>query len=162
MPFWSQDFYRFIWDGNLIVDGTNPYLNTPNQIINATTINNAQELYNKMGTLSASHYSNYPPINQLFFAISSFFGNHSIFISALILKLIILFSDIGNYHYGKKILLLINQNPKKIFLYFLNPLVLIELTGNLHFEGVMLFFFVVGLYLFLKEQHYAFKMKVSR
>ena len=152
LPFWSQDFYRFIWDGNLIVDGINPYLNTPNQIINTTIINNAQELYIKMGTLSTSHYSNYPPINQFFFGISSFFGNHSIFISVLILKLIILFSDIGIYHYGRKILLLVNQNPKKIFLYFLNPLIIVELTGNLHFEGVMLLFFAVGLHLFLREK----------
>ena len=152
MPFWSQDFYRFIWDGNLIVDGINPYLNTPNQIITTTTINNAQELYTKMGTLSASHYSNYPPINQFFFAVSSFFSNHSIFISALVLKLIIIVSDIGIYHYGKKILLLIDQNPRKIFLYFLNPLIIIELTGNLHFEGVMLFFFAIGLFLFLKDK----------
>jgi len=152
LPFWSQDFYRFIWDGNLIVTGTNPYLNTPNQILNATKINNAQELFSKMGILSASHYSNYPPINQLFFAISSFFGAHSIFISALILKLIILFSDIGLYHYGRKILVFLNQNPKKIFLYFLNPLIIIELSGNLHFEGVMLFFFAVGLFLFFKDK----------
>ena len=152
MPFWSQDFYRFIWDGNLIVDGINPYLNTPNQIINSTTINNAQELYTKMGTLSASHYSNYPPINQLFFAVSSFFGNHSIFVSALVLKLIILFSDIGIFHFGKKILLLLNQNPRKIFLYFLNPLIIIELTGNLHFEGVMLCCFAIGLFLFFKDK----------
>ena len=152
LPFWSQDFYRFIWDGNLIVTGTNPYLNTPNQILNATKINNAQELFSKMGILSASHYSNYPPINQLFFAISSFFGAHSIFISALILKLIILFSDIGLYHYGRKIVLFLNQNPKKIFLYFLNPLIIIELSGNLHFEGVMLFFFAVGLFLFFKDK----------
>ena len=152
LPFWSQDFYRFIWDGNLIVDGVNPYLNTPNQIINATGINNAQELFSKMGSLSASHYSNYPPVNQLFFAISSFLGNQSLFISALVLKTIILFSDIGIYYFGRKILLYLNQNPKKIFLYFLNPLIIVELTGNLHFEGVMLFFFTVGLYLFLKEK----------
>lgn len=152
IPFWSQDFYRFIWDGNLVVNGLNPYLNTPNQIIGSTTINNAQELLTKMGTLSASHYSNYPPINQLFFAISSFVGNNSIFVTAFVLKLIILFSDIGIYHFGKKILTLLNQNPKKIFLYFLNPLIIIELTGNLHFEGVMLCCFAVGLYLFLKEK----------
>ena len=152
LPFWSQDFYRFIWDGNLIVDGINPYLNIPNQIINSTTINNADELYTKMGTLSASHYSNYPPINQLFFAVSSFFGNHSIFISALVLKLIIIVSDIGIYHYGRKILVFLNDNPRKNFLYFLNPLIIIELTGNLHFEGVMLCFFAIGFFLFFKDK----------
>ena len=42
IPIWSQDFYRFIWDGNLIVDWMNPYLNTPNQIINSTTIRKGQ------------------------------------------------------------------------------------------------------------------------
>ena len=152
LPFWSQDFYRFIWDGNLIVDGINPYLNIPNQIINSTTINNADELYTKMGTLSASHYSNYPPINQLFFAVSSFFGNHSIFISALVLKLIIIVSDIGIYHYGRKILVFLNDNPRKNFLYFLNPLIIIELTGNLHFEGVVLCCFAIGLFLFFKDK----------
>ena len=104
IPFWSQDFYRFIWDGNLISNGVNPYLYTPNQIINTTTIDNAQELFTKMGTLSASHYSNYPPVNQLFFALAGYLGGKSIFITAFCLKLVVLFSDIGIYHYGKKIL----------------------------------------------------------
>ena len=67
-------------------------------------------------------------------------------------KLIIIVSDIGIYHYGRKILFFLNDNPRKIFLYFLNPLIIIELTGNLHFEGVMLCCFAIGLFLFLKDK----------
>lgn len=122
IPFWSQDFYRFIWDGNLILNGFNPYLNTPNEIIDTTTIFNAKELYQNMGSLSAKHYSNYPPLNQLFFAIASWVGGSSIFVTVLGLKTILLFADIGIYHIGKKVLLLLNQDPNKIFFYFLNPL----------------------------------------
>ncbi|MFN7099998.1 MAG: polyprenol phosphomannose-dependent alpha 1,6 mannosyltransferase MptB [Flavobacterium sp.] len=153
IPFWSQDFYRFIWDGNLILNGFNPYLNTPNEIIDTTTIFNAKELYQNMGSLSAKHYSNYPPLNQLFFAIASWVGGSSIFVTVLGLKTILLFADIGIYHIGKKVLLLLNQDPNKIFFYFLNPLVIIELTANCHFEGVMLFFFLAGIYFFWQNKH---------
>ena len=71
IPNLSQDFYRFIWDGQMLLEGLNPYLYTPDTIVSQgdTNMPLAQELYNGMGTLSASHYTNYPPLNQLCFVI---------------------------------------------------------------------------------------------
>jgi alpha-1,6-mannosyltransferase len=146
-PFLSQDFYRFIWDGRLIASGINPYEYLPKDIINIiVTFSQANELYNGMGSLSAQHYSNYPPVNQLFFTIAAIVSGKSILGSAIVFRIIIILSDVGVFFFGRKILAHLNQNKNKIFWYFLNPLVIIELTGNLHFEGVMLFFLIAGLY----------------
>ncbi len=152
-PTLSQDFYRFIWDGHTVLSGINPYQYKPEVIINTiVSFPNAEYLYDKMGSLSASHFSNYPPINQLFFVISAFIGAKSILVSTIVLRLFIIFADIGIYYYGRKILTHFNKNTENIFWYFLNPLVILELTGNLHFEGVMLFFFVFGLYQLLAKK----------
>jgi hypothetical protein len=147
-PNLSQDFYRFIWDGELVLAGINPYLQTPDTIMENSNIllGNAQELHGGMGSLSARHFSNYPPLNQLLFSISVFLGGKSITGSVIALRSIIVLADIGVYYFGKKLLRHLNRSPHLIFWYFLNPLVIIELTGNLHFEGVMLFFFVWGLF----------------
>ncbi len=152
-PALSQDFYRFIWDGNGILAGINPYQFKPEVIINTiVSFENADFLYDKMGSLSASHFSNYPPINQLFFIISAFIGGKSILISTIVLRIIIILADIGIYYYGRKILTHFNKNTENIFWYFLNPLVILECTGNLHFEVVMLFFFVAGLYYLIQNK----------
>ncbi len=143
-PNLSQDFYRFIWDGELVSQGINPYLYLPDDLITKSDLHiaNAQELYKGMGSLSAKHYSNYPPLNQLIFALATILGGKSIMGSIVVMRLIIVSADIGVFYYGRKLLKHLNRSPHLIFWYFLNPLIIIELTGNLHFEGVMLFFFI--------------------
>jgi len=148
-PNLSQDFYRFIWDGELVRNFINPYLEVPDTLISQPdlVIQNAEQLYQGMGSLSAKHFSNYPPLNQLFFALATFLGGKSILGSVIALRGIIVLADIGIFYFGRKLLKRLNRSPHLIFWYFLNPLVIIELTGNLHFEGVMLYFFVWAMYL---------------
>ena len=155
IPNLSQDFYRFIWDGRMILEGFNPYLYTPESFMTSNgdfPISQAEELYTGMGELNGSHYTNYPPINQLCFTIAALCSGHSILGSAIVLRLLIIAADFGTFFFGKRLLKALNIPVKNIFWYILNPFIIIELTGNLHFEGVMIFFLVLGLYLLHKHQ----------
>ncbi len=165
LPNLSQDFYRFIWDGRLILQGLNPYLDLPKNLILEPCfhLQQAEELFVGMGSLSAEHYSNYPPINQLFFAIASFFNSNSIIGSVVFFRILIIVADLGTLYFGRKLLTNLGLEQSQIFWYLLNPLVVLELCGNLHFEGIMLFFFVLSMY-FLQQNYWkltAFILAIS-
>ena len=155
-PLLSQDFFRFLWDGMLLSNGLNPYEATPdllNQTAPLFSTPFSQELYKGMGALSAEHYSNYPPINQLGFYLASLIGGNSILANIISIRVLLILSDLGIFWFGIKLLDYLNRSKKRIGLYFLNPLIIVELTGNLHWEGFMVFFFIFGLYLiFVKNQ----------
>jgi hypothetical protein len=150
IPNLSQDFYRFIWDGQMIIAGFNPYLTTPDYQMEMGILSNFPnqiELYEGMGTLSASHYTNYPPLNQLCFILANLFPGKSILSSVIGMRLIIIAADLGTLYFGKKLLERFKLPSNRIFWYILNPFIIIEFTGNLHFEGVMIFFLIWSLYL---------------
>jgi hypothetical protein len=148
-PNLSQDFFRFIWDGRLLLKGINPYLMTPAEYFSSGDLpfSGAQELYEGMGSLSAGNPTNYPPLNQFFFALVALLGGKSVLATVIWLRIFIIAADIGIFYFGRKILKNLNLPESNIFLYLLNPLIIIELTGNLHFEGIMLFFLLGAIYL---------------
>ncbi|MGB5237774.1 MAG: glycosyltransferase family 87 protein [Flavobacteriaceae bacterium] len=153
LPGLSQDYFRFIWDGEMILQGINPYLFTPDSIMNeAVTIPaNGNLLHKGMGELSSRNFSNYPPLNQIIFTVSAYLGSQKILGSVIAMRVFIILADLGILYFGRKLLKNLNKSPHLIFWYFLNPLIIIELTGNLHFEGVMFFFFVWSLFLLSKK-----------
>ena len=148
-PLLSQDFFRFIWDGMLLSNGMNPYESTPDLLNQTSAIKSelSQKLYEGMGTLSAEHYSNYPPINQIGFFLANTIGGNSILFNVICIRVLLILADLGVFWIGIKLLDFLNLEKKRIAYYFLNPLIIVELTGNLHWEGVMVFFFITGLYL---------------
>ena len=152
IPNLSQDFYRFIWDGRMIFEGFNPFLHTPDSFLNKGIfpVSEAQFLYDKMGPLSSSHFTNYPPVSQFCYYLAAIFANNSILGSVIVMRLLIIAADFGTFFFGRKLLKHLNLPSHYIYWYILNPFIIIELTGNLHFEGVMIFFLVMSLYLLQK------------
>ena len=152
-PELSNDFYRFIWDGELLSQGINPYDFTPNQLISyGQFLSNDYylSLYHGMGELSQANYSCYPILNQFIFGFSTLFSDN-LAVNTIIMKLLIIAADIGALWVGIKILTLLKLPIKKIGWYFLNPLIILEFSGNMHFEGVMIFFLLLFLYFIIKN-----------
>ncbi len=156
IPNLSNDFYRFIWDGRLINLGLNPYLSLPNEFINTGNFlllgKDAQELYTGQGNLSIGNYTCYPPLNQFFFFIAALLSPQSIYGSVIILRIFIILADVGTIIIGRKILRKLSLPESNIMLFALNPFIIIELTGNLHFEGVTIFFLMLAIYFLLNDK----------
>lgn len=147
IPCLSDDYFRFIWDGKLFINGFNPYLFVPSEILNtdiAKTAGLTEELYN--GLNSPEYYTVYPPINQLLFSLGGLFSKFGLLAGIVAIRVPILIAEFFTIKYIRKLLASLQLPHHHVLLYALNPLVIVELSGNLHYEGMMLLFVVVGLY----------------
>lgn len=152
LPNLSQDYFRFIWDGRLLAEGWNPYEFLPSILIGDPDlqIQQARQLLEGMGGLSAVNYTNYAPVNQLIFAFAGWLAPGNILFSVILMRIVIILADFGTLYFGTQLLRSMGLPDHRVFWYFLNPFIIIELTGNLHFEGVMVFFMVSSIYLLHK------------
>lgn len=141
-PALSDDIYRFFWDGTLIVQGISPYGLLPSDVVSMGIPNLDLSLHNQLN--SPKYYTIYPPINQLYFALGSIVKNISL--ATVIMKSLTILTEVIGYIFIIKIL---KQHKLKLqlsSLYFLNPLVILEGCGNLHFEVVMISFLCISMY----------------
>lgn len=156
MPSLSDDVYRFIWDGQLIVNGQNPLLSTPDNYFSALSSSNENYLYLQQLHGLINHpqfYTCYPPLMQGVFTVAAFFGGSSIWISIVIIKLIVALADCIAVYFIVKILKKINADVKLVVLYALNPLIIIEGAGNAHFEVMQVALLVISIYFILQHKY---------
>lgn len=149
-PALSDDFYRFIWDGRLLAAGFSPYTEVPSVYMEGTQavpgLNT--ELYERLN--SQHRYSSYPPMCQLVFWLSVKLSPASIAGSVIAMKSILLLFEISTLALLRKLLILLKMPYGSVLTYALNPLVILEITGNLHFEGVMIFFLLLAMFLLIR------------
>ena len=151
IPSLSDDFYRFIWDGRIQQLGFNPFDYTPRQLIALHQDTYLQNLFPHLN--SQDYYSVYPQILQLIFRVTVEISGENLLMAAFIFKFIILIFEAGSIYLLIKLFKINQLNPKLIYIYLLNPLVIIELTGNIHFEALMIFFILLTAFLIQQKKY---------
>ncbi|MCY7410302.1 MAG: glycosyltransferase 87 family protein [Chitinophagales bacterium] len=151
IPALSDDYFRFVWDGNLITKGVNPYLQIPSVFIQQNGNEYLQRLLDGMN--SPNYFSVYPPIGQFLFAVVAFLSPNNLYGSVIILHFFCVAAEAGSIFILIKLLSQF-QLPKKNVLWFaLNPLVIIELSGNVHLEAILIFFLLLAVYLLVLKKN---------
>lgn len=153
MPLLSDDVFRFIWDGRLILAGINPFDHVPSFYME--TGNELEilplSLFEKLN--SPEYFTIYPPIAQLTFVVSVWLFPTNILANAIVMKIFLFGFELGNLWLIWKLLQHFKLPKQNILLYALNPLIIVEICGNLHFEGAMIFFLLLSIWLIVNNKN---------
>jgi alpha-1,6-mannosyltransferase len=145
-PQLSDDIYRFIWDGQLIVNHQNPLLSTPDSLLPQLK-DNAAYFAQLHGNINhPQFYTCYPPLMQLVFWVSAQLGGYSLVANMIILKLIIAITDSIAVILLARLLKKLQLPVMLVILYALNPAVIIEGAGNAHFEVMQVCCMIAAVY----------------
>ena len=151
-PNLSDDVYRFIWDGRLIANGTNPFDHLPTYYIEEGIAipGITTALYEQLN--SPNYFTIYPPVNQFIFATAAYLTPNTVTGSSMVMKSYLFLMEVGSLYLIFQLLKHFQLPQKNILLYALNPLVIFEIMGNIHFEGAMVFFLLLSVWLIAVKQ----------
>jgi len=128
LPELTDDPFRYVWDGWLQREGTNPYRYAPSDP--ALEAFHGADMYEKLN--SQEYYSIYPPLLQLFFGFGALFYDGDWVVPYYVLK-----AAFVAVEFGGVVLLSQLTRPRNLLLYAWNPLVLIETAGQGHTEALL-------------------------
>ena len=149
-PNLSDDIYRFIWDGRLLINGFNPFDHLPKYYIEQSVAVNGIDAQLFSNLNSPEYFTIYPPVAQLTFAVAVWLFPHSIWGSAIVMKSCLFLFETGSILLIINILKKLKLPVRNVLIYALNPLIIIEICGNLHFEGGMIFFLLLSVFILIK------------
>lgn len=147
IPNLSDDIYRFLWDGHLWLQGVHPFSMTPNEYVQTHAGLSATDsvLYANMN--SRAYFTVYPPVCQLIFAVATRLAPDGIWGAMVIIKLFLCVFEIISIQLLRRL-----AGSKAAIWYALNPLIVVELVGNCHFEAALICFLLAALWALRKQQ----------
>ncbi len=145
LPQLSDDYFRFLWDGMLINEGFNPFGRIPieERLSSFKDPIFAQYLLDKMN--SPGYGSVYPTFHQIIFGFSYFLSGAKVHYGVNTMRAFIVLTELAFLIYTT---FQVKDSKRFIVGYLLNPLVVVEGLGNLHFEAIMVPWLAVSLYSF--------------
>jgi alpha-1,6-mannosyltransferase len=144
MPQLSDDVYRFVWDGRLLLNGMHPFEWLPSTLAGQgfPVPGLDEDLFKKLN--SPDYYTVYPPLSQSIFWLSCLFFPDDLELTVRVMKSVLVLFEAGSIWLITDILRRLSLKADRVLIYALNPLVVMEISGNLHVEGVMIFFFLLS------------------
>jgi hypothetical protein len=155
-PILEDDFYRYMWDGAVTANGFNPYVYSPQDVLDKKTEvpEKILDLSKDSGTIinKINHpkiKTLYPALSQIVFAISYYIFPWSV----VGWKFVMLIGDILLLFFLIKILNELKLPILYVAIYWLNPVVLHEFFNTGHYDLFALLFTAISIYYFLKNKH---------
>lgn len=141
-PSLSDDVYRYAWEGYLQTRGVNPYSHPPA----APELSpHRNELWEKVNNKDASAI--YPPVVQMvhagtFLLFRSIWGYKILFVALECLFLVVLLRLLNHT----------SRDPLSIIFYAWNPLVVVEIAGSGHHDGLASAFLFISVLFCLTQR----------
>lgn len=144
-PVWEDDWARFLWEGQLIVQRISPYLMAPEIFFNSNLIfENPTQTSEILSRVNHPDWTTiYFPLIELYFFLCAKISSYSL----TVLKLGYLLFDFG-------ILLILKRmrNPKTAILFFFFPILIKETFLNAHFEIISILLILFAFLFFEKKR----------
>ncbi len=148
VPFLSSDVYRYAWEGRVQKAGFAPYKYAPSD--KALAKLRAEGGYLEIGDARKGR-SVYPPVAQTFFYVSAFAGKYNVTAIKAMLALL----DIATIFFLLGMTRRLKRPDTLIMLYAWSPLVVLEISGNGHIDGLVVFFVTAAAYLAISKRQFA-------
>lgn len=134
----SDDLYRYLWEGRLVLQGGNPYVNSPDSF---STMDGVRELVNHPSIAAI-----YPPLAQVTFAMVSLISYTPIAMQCFF-ALVNVCTAYGIWVYIRE-----NHGDVRLaWLYAVHPLSIVESAGMAHLDGLAICMTVWGLNFYSKR-----------